>query len=93
MSGAMRRILAFMLMLILLLARNAHAEEWESLFQELAREIAEEKNNADYGAADLLEKRVTDKGSFRFWNVEKKNWYGGLLPCQLKTLERMLCFD
>ena len=40
MSGAMRRILAFMLKL--LLARNAHAEEWESLVQELAREIAEE---------------------------------------------------
>ncbi len=76
MSGAMRRILAFMLMLILLLARNAHAEEWESLVQELAREIAEEKNNADYGAAD-------------FWGKKSYcHWFVPFLECRTEKLVR-----
>ena len=79
-----------MLMLFLLPGCIVHAEEMETLLQSQADKIAEERFSADYGAADLWEELVAENGPFRFWSVEKKNWYSGLLPYLLEAEEQRI---
>ena len=79
-----------MLMLILVSTSNVYAEEWETLMKGRAEEIVKERFNADYGAADFWEELVDANGSFRFWTVEQKNWYSGLLPYLLEAEEQRI---
>ena len=81
-----------MLMIILVSTSNVHAEEWEALVKVQTEELVTERFNADYGAADFWEELVDANGPFRFWTVEQKNWYSGLLPHLLEAEEQRIYF-
>lgn len=82
--------LTFLLILLGISTCNAYAEEWETFVKRHAEEIVKERFNADYGAADFWEELVDANGPFRFWTVEQKNWYSGLLPYLIEAEEQRI---
>ena len=82
--------LTFLLILLGISTCNVYAEEWETFVKRHAEEIVKERFNADYGAADFWEELVDANGPFRFWTVEQKNWYSGLLPYLIEAEEQRI---
>ena len=90
MKKVSRWFLTFLLILLGISTCNVYAEEWETFVKRHAEEIVKERFNADYGAADFWEELVDANGPFRFWTVEQKNWYSGLLPYLIEAEEQRI---
>ena len=54
--------------------------EWDAFVREKAEDIVATKFTSEYGINDYYEDCLEEYGIFRYWTIEQKNWFAGLLP-------------